>query len=174
MVCKPSGALIQSTWIVGLALAASVGAVLFSGGYLAAGGNRQAATCSAPSTAFAAFCEAYQKLKSNYVDKLDDTKLVEGAIQGMFQDGVQDPFSGYMSPQDYQQALGSLSGKFSGIGAEMAVKNLKEPANLSACATLSDNCVLVVVSPISGSPADRAGLQPGDVVTAVDGKSVKF
>ncbi|TMB50467.1 MAG: S41 family peptidase [Chloroflexi bacterium] len=161
-----------ATWIVGLALAASIGAVLFAGGYLAAGGNRQAATCSAPSTAFAAFCEAYQKLKSNYVDKLDDTKLVEGAIQGMFQNGVQDPFSGYMSPQDYQQALGSLSGKFSGIGAEMAVKNLKEPANLSACATLSDNCVLVVVSPISGSPADRAGLQPGDVVTAVDGKSV--
>src|SRR5207249_9156263 len=131
-----------------------------------------AATCSAPSSAFAALCEAYQKLKTNYVDNLDDTKLAEGAIQGMFQDGVKDPFSGYMSPQEYQQALGSLSGKFSGIGAEMAVKNLKEPANLSACATLSENCVLVVVSPISGSPADKAGLQPGDVVVAVDGKSV--
>jgi carboxyl-terminal processing protease len=161
-----------ATWIIGLGLAAVLGAVLFAGGYLAAGGSRQAATCSAPSSAFAAFCEAYQELKSNYVDKLDDTKLAEGAIQGMFQDGVQDPFSGYMSPQEYQQALGSLSGKFSGIGAEMAVKNLKEPANLSACATLSENCVLVVVSPISGSPADRAGLLPGDVVTAVDGKSV--
>src|SRR5207249_9154215 len=128
--------------------------------------------CAAPSSAFAALCEAYQKLKANYVDNLDDTKLAEGAIQGMFQDGVKDPFSGYMSPEEYQQALGSLSGKFSGIGAEMAVKNLKDPANLSACATLSDTCVLVVVSPISGSPAEHAGLQPGDVVTAVDGKSV--
>jgi len=160
------------TWIVGLALAAVLGAILFAGGYLVAGGNRQSATCAAPTTAFAAFCEAYNELKSQYVDKLDDTKLAEGAIQGMFQDGVQDPFSGYMSPQEYQQALGSLSGKFSGIGAEMAVKNLKEPANLSACATLSENCVLIVVSPIAGSPADRAGLQPGDVVVAVDGKSV--
>jgi carboxyl-terminal processing protease len=160
------------TWIVALALAAVLGAILFAGGYLVAGGNRQSATCAAPTAAFAAFCEAYDELKSNYVDKLDDTKLAEGAIQGMFQDGVQDPFSGYMSPQEYQQALGSLSGKFSGIGAEMAVKNLKEPANLSACATLSENCVLVVVSPISGSPADKAGLQPGDVVVAVDGKSV--
>ena len=160
------------TWIVGLALAAVLGAILFAGGYLVAGGNRQSATCAAPTTAFAAFCEAYDELKSHYVDKLDDTKLAEGAIQGMFQDGVQDPFSGYMSPQEYQQALGSLSGKFSGIGAEMAVKNLKEPANLSACASLSENCVLVVVSPISGSPADRAGLKPGDVVVAVDGKSV--
>ena len=161
-----------ATWIVGIALAAVLGMILFAGGYLAAGGNRQATTCAAPSSAFAAFCEAYQKLKANYVDKLNDTKLAEGAIQGMFQDGVRDPFSGYMSPQDYQQALGSLSGKFSGIGAEMAVKNLREPANLSACATLSDNCVLVVISPISGSPADRAGLKPGDVVSAVDGKSV--
>jgi carboxyl-terminal processing protease len=160
------------TWIVGLALAAVLGAILFAGGYLVAGGNRQSATCAAPTGAFAALCEAYAQLKDHYVDKLDDTKLAEGAIQGMFQNGVQDPFSGYMSPQDFQQALGSLSGKFSGIGAEMAVKNLKEPANLSACATLSDNCVLVVVSPISGSPADKAGLQPGDVVAAVDGKSV--
>ena len=160
------------TWIVALALASVLGAILFAGGYLVAGGNRQSATCAAPTAAFAAFCEAYDELKSNYVDKLDDTKLAEGAIQGMFQDGVQDPFSGYMSPQEYQQALGSLSGKFSGIGAEMAVKNLKEPANLSACATLSENCVLVVVSPISGSPADKAGLQPGDVVVAVNGKSV--
>jgi len=160
------------TWIVVLCLAAVLGAILFAGGYLVAGGNRQSATCAAPTAAFAAFCEAYDELKSNYVDKLDDTKLAEGAIRGMFQDGVQDPFSGYMSPQEYQQALGSLSGKFSGIGAEMAVKNLKEPANLSACATLSENCVLVVVSPISGSPADKAGLQPGDVVVAVNGKSV--
>jgi carboxyl-terminal processing protease len=160
------------TWIVGLALAAVLGAILFAGGYLLAGGSRQSATCAAPASAFAALCEAYDQLKDHYVDKLDDTKLAEGAIQGMFQNGVQDPFSGYMSPQDFQQALGSLSGKFSGIGAEMAVKNLKEPANLAACATLSDTCVLVVVSPISGSPADKAGLQPGDVVTAVDGKSV--
>jgi carboxyl-terminal processing protease len=160
------------TWIVGLGLAAVLGAILFAGGYLSAGGSRQATSCSAPSPAFAALCEAYQTLKSNYVDNLDDSKLAEGAIQGMFQDGVKDPFSGYMSPLDYQQALGSLSGKFSGIGAEMAVKNLKEPTNLSACATLSENCVLVVVSPISGSPADRAGIKPGDVVTAVNGKSV--
>src|SRR6478752_22819 len=160
------------TWIVALCLAAVLGAILFAGGYLVAGGNRQSSTCAAPTCAFAALCEAYDQLKDHYVDKLDDTKLAEGAIQGMFQNGVQDPFSGYMSPQDFQQALGSLSGKFSGIGAEMAVKNLKEPANLAACATLSDNCVLVVVSPISGSPADRAGLQPGDIVTAVDGKSV--
>src|ERR1700693_3044060 len=85
-----------AAWIVSLALAAVVGALLFVGGYLAAGGHRQTSSCSAPTSAFAAFCDAYEKLKSQYVDKLDDAKLAEGAIQGMFQDGVKDPFSGYM------------------------------------------------------------------------------
>ncbi len=153
-----------------LALAAVVGALLFAGGYLAAGAG--GGSCAAPTTAFQAFCEAYDKLKKEYVDQLDDTKLAEGAIQGMFQYGVQDPFSGYMPPQQYNQALGDLSGKFEGIGAEMALKNLDDPANLEACTELSDSCVLVVVTPIKGSPAEKAGIQAGDIVTAVDGTSV--
>ena len=53
---------------------------------------------------------------------LNDKKLMEGAIQGMFQYGVADPYSAYMPPSDYQSALGDLSGKFEGIGAEMALK----------------------------------------------------
>jgi carboxyl-terminal processing protease len=165
----PRGSL--AGWIVGLALAAVLGTLLFVGGYLAAGGNRTTG-CSAPAPAFASFCDAYDKLKSQYVDQLDDSVLAAGAIQGMFQFGVQDPFSGYMAPTQYQQALGDLSGKFSGIGAEMSVKNIANPTDLASCTTLSDSCVLVVVSPISGSPAEKAGLKPGDVVSAVDGTSV--
>jgi carboxyl-terminal processing protease len=160
-----------AAWVVALALASVVGSLLFLAGYFVAGGSRPNA-CSAPSTAFQAFCDAYDKLKSEYVDPLSDTKLAQGAIQGMFQYGVQDPFSSYMAPEQYQQALGDLSGKFSGIGAEMAVKNIKTPTDLAACTQLSDTCVLVVVAPISGSPADQAGLQPGDIVMAVDGTSV--
>ena len=159
-------------WIVALGLAAVVGALLFIGGYLAAGGQRSVASCSAPSKAFEVFCQAYDDLKTQYVDTLSDDKLVEGAIQGMFEHGVQDPFSGYMPPTQYQQALGDLSGKFSGIGAEMAVKNTVNATDLAACVKLSDTCVLVVVSPISGSPAEKAGLEPGDIVSAVDGTSV--
>ena len=159
-----------AAWVVSLALAAVVGALLFAGGYLAAGSG--SSSCAVPDAAFAPFCEAYQKLKAEYVDKLDDTKLAEGAIQGMFQYGVADPFSGYMPPKQYSQALGDLSGTFEGIGAEMALKNLTNPADLAACTKLSDTCVLVVVSPINGSPAEKAGLRTGDVVTAIDGKSV--
>jgi carboxyl-terminal processing protease len=91
----------------------------------------------------------------------------------MFEYGVQDPFSGYMSPEDYQRALGDLSGQFSGIGAEMGVRNLENPEDLEACTTFSDTCALVVVAPLEDSPAEEAGLQAGDIVTAIDGQSVE-
>jgi carboxyl-terminal processing protease len=161
----------QIAWVVALALAAMVGTLLFVGGYLAAGGG--SGSCVAPSEAFEPFCDAYGKLKEQYVDQLDDDKLAEGAIRGMFEYGVEDPFSGYMSPDDYQRALGDLSGQFSGIGAEMGVRNLDDPENLEACTTFSDICALVVVAPLEDSPAERAGLQAGDIVTAIDGDSVR-
>jgi carboxyl-terminal processing protease len=166
---RPGGGLVP--WVISLALAAVVGAVLFIGGYLA-GGGAGSSGCAAPDEAFAAFCEAYDRLQSEYVDDLDPDALAEGAIRGMFQYGVEDPYSGYMPPQQYQQALGDLSGSFSGIGAEMAVKNLDEPGNLEACDQFTASCVLVVVAPLAGTPAESAGLESGDVVLAVDGKPV--
>jgi carboxyl-terminal processing protease len=158
-------------WIVSLALAAVVGAVLFAGGYLAAGGAG-GSSCTAPSESFTAFCEAYERLQREYVDELDPEKLAEGAIRGMFQYGVEDPYSGYMPPEQYQQALGDLSGSFSGIGAEMAVKNVADPGDLAACEQFTDICRLVVVAPLADSPAEAAGLEAGDVVLAVDGEPV--
>ena len=166
---RPGGGLVP--WVISLALAAVVGAVLFIGGYLA-GGGAGSSGCAAPDEAFAAFCEAYDRLQSEYVDDLDPNSLAEGAIRGMFQYGVEDPYSGYMPPEQYQQALGDLSGSFSGIGAEMAVKNLDDPGNLEACDQFTASCVLVVVAPLAGTPAEAAGLQSGDVVLAVDGASV--
>ncbi len=160
------------SWVVSLVLASMVGALLFGAGYLAAGGASASGSCSAPSEAFAALCEAYDKLKDQFVDQLDDEQLVEGAIKGLFEYGVKDPFSGYMPPDEYQRALGSLSGEFSGIGAEMSVKNLDNPDDLASCTQLSATCVLVVVAPLADSPAEAAGLQPGDIITAIDGESV--
>jgi carboxyl-terminal processing protease len=156
------------------ALAALVGTTLFIGGYLAASGGAVAGTssCTAPSEAFAAFCEAYDQLHQEYVDELDDAKLVEGALEGMFQYGVADPYSGYMTAEEFQNSLGDLQGTFTGIGAELAVENTENPGDLEACPTLSATCTLVVIAPINGSPAEAAGLQPGDVILAVDGESV--
>jgi carboxyl-terminal processing protease len=158
--------------VVALALAAMVGALLFVGGYLAAG-VRGTGSCAAPTEAFEAFCDAYDKLKEQYVDRLDDQELAEGAIRGMFEHGVRDPNMGYMSPEEYRNALGSLSGEFSGIGAEMGVRNLEDPDDLAACTTFSATCVLVVVAPLDDSPAERAGLRAGDIVLAVDGETVE-
>lgn len=165
-------ALSAVSWVVSLLLASIVGALLFGAGYLAAGGAHAGGSCSAPSAAFAPLCEAYQDLKDQYVDKLDDTTLVDGALRGLFEYGVKDPHSGYMTPADYQNALGSLSGEFSGIGAEMSVKNLANPSDLTSCTTISATCALVVVAPLADSPAEAAGLQAGDIVLAIDGVSV--
>jgi carboxyl-terminal processing protease len=168
---RPSGAG-PVPWVISLALAAVVGAILFVGGYLAAGGASSSG-CAAPDAAFAAFCEAYERIQDDYVDDLDPDKLAEGAIRGMFQYGVEDPYSGYMPPEQYQQALGDLSGSFGGIGAEMAMTNTEDPADLASCTAFNDTCRLVVVAPLDETPADRAGLEAGDHVLAVDGESVE-
>jgi len=158
-------------WIISLALAAVVGALLFAGGYLAAGGGAGSG-CAAPDEAFAAFCEAYDRVQAEYVDDLDPEKLAEGAIEGMFQYGVADPYSGYLPPDQYSRALGDLSGTFSGIGAEMAIRNVDDPEDLAACTEFSATCRFVVMSPLADSPAERAGVLAGDVVLAVDGEPV--
>ena len=167
---RPRGGTVP--WIISLALAAVLGALLFGGGYLAGGGGGGGTGCAAPDEAFAPLCEAYDRLQNEYVDDLDSDKLAEGAIRGMFQYGVEDPYSGYMAPEQYSQALGDLSGSFSGIGAEMAIRNTVDAADLAACTELSETCRLVVVAPLAGSPAEQAGLQTGDFVLAVDGESV--
>ena len=145
-------------WVVALALAAMVGTLLFVGGYLAAGGG--SGSCVAPSEAFEPFCDAYGKLTEQYVDQLDDGKLVEGAIRGMFEFGVEDPFSGYMSPDDYQRALGDLSGQFSGIGAEMGVRNLDDPGEPRGLHDLQRHLRLVVVAPWRTHPPNGPGSRP--------------
>jgi carboxyl-terminal processing protease len=159
-------------WLIALALAAVVGALLFAGGYFAGGGIGGSSDCAAPSEAFEPLCEAYERLQREYVDELDSDALVEGAIRGMFQYGVGDPYSGYMPPEQYRQALSDLSGTFSGIGAEMAIRNVDDPADLASCTEFNESCRLVVVAPLSGSPAEQAGVQSGDIVLAVDGDSV--
>lgn len=95
-------------------------------------------------------------ITTNYFQKVDQQKLTNGAIKGMV-DSLKDPFSSYMDPQTATQFTQSLSSSFQGIGAEVQL----------------DNGVVTVVSPIKGSPADKAGLKPHDQILAVDGKSLQ-
>jgi carboxyl-terminal processing protease len=92
------------------------------------------------------------EIENEYVDPVDRAKLVTGAIKGMVAE--LDPHSSYMPPEEFREFEGDTEGQFGGIGIEVEVKNGQ----------------LVVLSPIEGSPAARAGLRSGDVVVGVDAR----
>ena len=128
-------------------------------------------SCAEPSEAFAVLCEVYADIKGEYVDEIDDQALVDGAVRGMIEYGLEDPYSGYLTPDQYGSALDDLSGSFSGIGAEVGMENLADPGSLEACPVVSATCAMVIVAPLANSPAESAGLRPGDQILEVDGTS---
>jgi carboxyl-terminal processing protease len=128
-------------------------------------------TCAEPSEAFAVLCETYAQVKGQYVDEISDEDLVNGAVRGMIEYGLEDPYSGYLPPEQFDTALDDLSGEFSGIGAEVGMENLADPDDLAACTVVTETCAMVIVAPLDGSPAEAAGLRAGDHVLAIDGTS---
>lgn len=97
-------------------------------------------------------------IRNNYVDeeKLDPDKLIYGAIDGML-GTLDDPYSRLMRPDDYNDMKTETSQEFGGLGIYITIKNDE----------------LTVIAPIEGTPAFEAGLQPGDVITAIEGDSTK-
>lgn len=128
-------------------------------------------SCTQPSEAFAVLCETYAQIKGDYVDEISDEQLVDGAVRGMIEYGLQDPYSGYLAPDQFDSALDDLSGEFSGIGAEVGMENIADPDDLAACTVVTTTCAMVIVAPLEGSPAEAAGLRPGDRVLAIDGET---
>jgi carboxyl-terminal processing protease len=118
--------------------------------------GQQSATPSDLQTRFKPFWEAWNVVHQQYVDQpVDDEKLMQGAIRGMMS-SLGDKQTFYMEPQLYQNETSSLQGQYEGIGAYVD----------------TDGEYLTIVSPIEGSPADKAGLKPGDKVIAIDGKDM--
>jgi len=118
--------------------------------------DQQSATPSEFQALFSPFWEAWNLVHENYVDQpVDDVELMRGAISGMM-DALGDQHSSYMNPKDFADANSSLSGEYEGIGA--FVDTTTE--------------YLTITSPIPGSPAERAGLMPGDQIVAIDGKDM--
>ena len=128
-------------------------------------------TCAEPTEAFAVLCETYAQIRDQYVDEVTDQELVDAAVRGMVEYGLEDPYSGYLPPSQYDEALEDLSGEFSGIGAEVGIQNLDDPADLAACTVVTETCAMVVVAPLAGSPAEEAGLRAGDQILEIDGTS---
>jgi carboxyl-terminal processing protease len=100
--------------------------------------------------------QAYDLILSRYVEKVDQDKLVEGAIQGMLS-VLKDPYSVYMDKETAQQFTQTLESSFEGIGAEVGMVDGK----------------IVIVSPFKNSPAEKAGIKPNDQILEVDGKSIE-
>ncbi|WP_027416316.1 S41 family peptidase [Aneurinibacillus terranovensis] len=99
--------------------------------------------------------EAYQLIQSSTLWKVDKSKLIDGAVEGMVK-ALDDPFSTYMSKKEATDFRSSLESSFQGIGAEVALKNGK----------------ITIVSPYKGSPAEKAGLRSGDQILKVNGVSL--
>ncbi|HUG49355.1 MAG TPA: S41 family peptidase [Candidatus Limnocylindria bacterium] len=153
-------------------LAAVLILVLGGGGLFVSGFTLGRLDSATPGTSesrqelFRPFWEAYNDITLNYVGELDQRQLVEGAIQGVFE-ALDDPFSSYMTEEQYRQSLTGLSGEFEGIGANLTVIGPEE----ETCGDgITLTCRLTVVRVIRNSPAMRAGLLADDVITAVDGE----
>lgn len=106
---------------------------------------------------FAPFWETWSLLHDNYVDPLDDETLMEGALSGMLA-VLEDPHTGYMDPEIFSRINETMSGEYEGIGANVRMDE--------------DTGGLELVSIMEGSPAQAAGLLPGDVIVEVEGEDV--
>jgi len=100
------------------------------------------------------FGDVFQRVRSDYVEAVSDKELIEAAINGMLTS--LDPHSAYLPDDNFKKMQVQTSGKFGGLGIEVT----------------SENGFLKIVSPIDDTPADKAGLQPEDIILAVDGDSI--
>jgi len=101
----------------------------------------------------------WNRIKKDYIENntIDETKLLYGAIEGMVE-ALDDPFSTFQVPKEYSDFKKNLSSKFEGIGASLY---------------MNENDELEIISPISNSPAESAGLLPGDIITKANGIKLK-
>jgi carboxyl-terminal processing protease len=145
------------------------GSALFMSGYTM--GRQSAAEPGTPigeDEAFRPFWDTYHTIKDRYAGgEVDRRALVEGAIRGMIE-ALGDPYSSYLTSDEYRDSLQGISGQFEGIGAEIATEAAD---GTQGCATLGPDCRLVIIAPLDGSPAQAAGLRSGDFVLAADGVS---
>lgn len=107
---------------------------------------------------FGLFWEAWNVLEAKYVDKdkVDPQELYYGAIKGMV-GAVGDTYTFFLTPEENEESKRDLAGKFFGIGAELGLEKNQ----------------IVIVTPLKNSPAEEAGVKPGDIIIKVDGESTE-
>jgi carboxyl-terminal processing protease len=101
------------------------------------------------------FAEAYNRIKLNYVEQVDDSELVEAAIRGMLES--LDPHSAFLVKEDYDELQESTQGEFGGLGIEISL----------------ENGLVKVIAPMDDTPAMKAGVHAGDLIIKLDDKPIK-
>ena len=112
---------------------------------------------------FQPFWDTYRAVTDRYAGgDVDRKALVEGAIKGMI-GALDDPYSQYLTSEEFKPSLQGISGEFEGIGA--TIGTVDAAGATSSCTDLGPDCRMVIVAPITDAPAEKAGLLPGDVIT---------
>jgi carboxyl-terminal processing protease len=146
------------------------GSALFTSGYSM--GRQSAVQPGTPAfeeQAFTPFWDTYDTIRDRYAgEEVARDSLIQGAIRGMI-DALGDPYSAYMTSEEYRKSLQGISGQFEGIGAEIATQ---AGDGTRGCALLGPDCRLVITDSLDGSPAMLAGLLAGDVVIEADGTAL--
>ena len=101
------------------------------------------------------FSDVLNTLKKEYVDEVEQSEVIDAAINGMLQS--LDPYSGYMSPESFRNMNDDTRGEFGGLGIEITM----------------EGGLVKVITPIEGTPADKAGVEAGDFIIRIDNKQVK-
>jgi len=101
------------------------------------------------------FGDVFERVRSDYVEEVSDSQLIEAAINGML--SSLDPHSSYLNPESFEEMQVQTKGEFGGLGIEVTM----------------ENGAVKVVSPIDDTPAFRAGIQAGDFITHLDGEPVQ-
>jgi len=101
------------------------------------------------------FAHAYDQVRISYVEDVSDAKLLEYAIKGLI--AQLDPHSTYLDKEAYAELQASTSGEFGGVGVEVGM----------------EDGAIKVISPLDGSPAQQAGIKPGDILVRIDDQSMK-
>lgn len=117
--------------------------------------DNQAQSLDIPFESLQAFTDVFSRVKSDYVEGVDDKKLIEDAIRGMLS-GL-DPHSAFMNTAEFNELKVGTTGQFGGLGIEVGM----------------ENGYVKVISPIDDTPAARAGLQPSDLIIQLDETPVK-
>src|SRR3990170_2803072 len=140
----------QNGWFKGVILAGTLVLLVLTGGV-------QHGTTAIEDTyeKLKVFTEILSLVQANYVDEVKSKELIYGAVKGMLE--TLDPHSSFLPPDIFKEMQVETQGSFGGLGIEITVKDR----------------ALTVVSPIEGTPADRAGIQPGDRIIKIEDQPTK-